>query len=324
MPRQAQQFQYDVALSFAGEHRTKVERLAILLRQAGVSSFYDDWEQASLWGRDLVQHLDEVYSRKALFCVIFISAEYVAKAWTQHELKSAQARAFREQREYILPLRLDDTAVPGIRETTAFIDLRKKTVEQVADLVIRKVTAVKGGAVPAGKPAVQPAEKPKPTEAAKRKATAADISAALPIKKQFTEHDRDKFVEKAFGVIASTFKASLAGLKAKNKGVVGEFRKLTATHFTAVVYRDGRRVSECGIRIDGGGWRGRKEIAYSTQSESTNMKNDWLTIEDDGQKLFLKGTSFSSFMGGQGAKAQMTPKEAAAMFWARLVDPLQR
>ena len=36
MPRQVQQFEYDVALSFAGEHRSKVEQLATLLRQASL------------------------------------------------------------------------------------------------------------------------------------------------------------------------------------------------------------------------------------------------------------------------------------------------
>ena len=80
---------YDVVLSFAGENRQIVEQFANLLKAEGLVVFYDKWEQAALWGSDLYQHLDDVYSKKARFCVIFISAEYAAKAWTSHELKSA-------------------------------------------------------------------------------------------------------------------------------------------------------------------------------------------------------------------------------------------
>jgi len=98
------EFEYDVALSFAGENRTPVERFANLLKLAGFSVFYDAWKKADLWGRDLYQHLDEVYSKKARFCVLFISAQYAAKAWTNHELKSAQTRAFRENKTAMLEL----------------------------------------------------------------------------------------------------------------------------------------------------------------------------------------------------------------------------
>src|SRR4051794_4431733 len=111
------EFEYDFALSFAGEHRVTVEQFANLLKKEGFSVFYDNWKKAELWGRDLYQHLDEVYSKKARFCVMFVSAEYAAKAWTNHELKSAQARAFQENEAYILPVRLDSTEIPGIRPT---------------------------------------------------------------------------------------------------------------------------------------------------------------------------------------------------------------
>ena len=49
---------------------------------------------------------------KARYCVMFFSQHYVAKAWTKHELKAAQARALNENEEYILPIRLDSTEIP--------------------------------------------------------------------------------------------------------------------------------------------------------------------------------------------------------------------
>src|SRR6218665_1064423 len=112
------EFQYDVALSFAGESRPIVDELAVLLRQEGLEVFYDDFKKSDLWGRDLFQHLDDVYANQARFCVMFLSEPYARKAWTNHELKSAQSRAFLQKNEaYILPVRLDDTEIPGIRPT---------------------------------------------------------------------------------------------------------------------------------------------------------------------------------------------------------------
>jgi hypothetical protein len=71
---------------------------------------------------------------------MFISVNYAAKLWTKREREAAQARAFRESREYILPLRLDDTVIPGLDETVAYIDLRTVPDEEVARLVQKKIS----------------------------------------------------------------------------------------------------------------------------------------------------------------------------------------
>jgi hypothetical protein len=131
--------EYDVALSFAGEDRDVVERLAQLLRAGGVRVFYDKYEQASLWGKDLYQYLSNVYQDKARYCVIFLSMSYQEKLWTRHELRSAQARAFKENREYILPVRLDDSEIPAILGTTGYIDIRSTKLEDLADLLRAKL-----------------------------------------------------------------------------------------------------------------------------------------------------------------------------------------
>ncbi len=127
----------DVCLSFAGENRQYVERVAAALRTAGVRFFYDSYEQVSLWGKDLYQHLDDVYRKRAAYCVVFISRAYAQKLWTKHELNSAQARAFQENREYILPVRLDDTQLPGVLPTTGYVS--DKSPEELAELIVKKL-----------------------------------------------------------------------------------------------------------------------------------------------------------------------------------------
>ena len=135
------EYKYQVALSFAGEDRIYAQRLTKILKEKGISVFYDQYEQAELWGKDLYQHLQSVYRDKAQFCVVFLSQAYAQKLWTRHELKQAQERAFREHREYILPVRIDDTNIPGISETTGYIDLRSTSLEMIADLLLKKLSS---------------------------------------------------------------------------------------------------------------------------------------------------------------------------------------
>ena len=105
--------------------------------------FYDKYEEVDLWGKDLYTHLKDVYEKRALFTVMFISEHYRDKLWTNHERKAAQARAFAESdKEYILPAFFDKAIeVPGLTKTTGYISLAKKTPEQVANLIVEKLTA---------------------------------------------------------------------------------------------------------------------------------------------------------------------------------------
>lgn len=135
------EFQYDVCLSFAGKQRPYVERVAKALRSQGVRVFFDDYEAAHLWGKDLFAHLDEVYGHLGRYCVLFASAEYARKVWTNHERRSAQARALKAKREYILPVRFDSTPIPGLPDTVHYIDLRKVRLSRLVRLILEKVGA---------------------------------------------------------------------------------------------------------------------------------------------------------------------------------------
>ena len=132
-------FEYDVALSFAGEQRSFVEQVAEDLTSRGIRPFYDDYEKGTLWGKDLYAHLTEIYQHLCRYCVIFISKEYAAKVWPNRERQSAQARALREKQEYILPVRFDDTPLPGLLETVGYIDLAGVSPNRLGDLIEEKI-----------------------------------------------------------------------------------------------------------------------------------------------------------------------------------------
>lgn len=117
--------EFDIALSFAGENRNYVDDVAEKLKADGVSVFYDVFYEVDLWGKDLYQYFNDLYKNRAIYSVIFISKYYHDKLWAKHELKSAQSRAFSENYEYLLPVRFDDTKIPGINDTTGYIDISK-------------------------------------------------------------------------------------------------------------------------------------------------------------------------------------------------------
>jgi len=81
----------------------------------------------------------KVYRGSVRYCVMFISASYAQKICPTHERRSAFERAIEAKEEYILPARFDHTPLPGLRKTNHYIDLREKTPEEFAALILKKL-----------------------------------------------------------------------------------------------------------------------------------------------------------------------------------------
>jgi hypothetical protein len=130
---------YDVALSFAGEDRDYVEKVAENLKTMGITVFYDRFEQVDLWGKDLAEHLGEVYGKDSRFVVLFLSKAYATKAWPNHEKQFAMGRRLSGEKERILPVRFDDTEIAGLPMTVGYLDLRALTPQKLTELIRQKV-----------------------------------------------------------------------------------------------------------------------------------------------------------------------------------------
>jgi len=130
---------FEVALSFAGEDRSYVEAVASYLKGRGVRVFYDAYEKVDLWGKNLYEHLTEVYGSRSRHVVMFISKHYADKVWPNHERKSAQARALSEKGEYLLPARFDDTPVPGLLSTVTYVSLGSLSPTEFGRLIEEKI-----------------------------------------------------------------------------------------------------------------------------------------------------------------------------------------
>lgn len=145
-----QKREFDIALSFAGEDREYVEQVANILKGQGISLFYDKFEEATLWGKNLYDYLSDIYRNKALYTIMFISENYNKKLWANHERQSMQSRAFQENQEYILPARFDETEIPGLLPTISYISLKGKTPTAFSEIIYKKLV-LSGLTVPSEK-----------------------------------------------------------------------------------------------------------------------------------------------------------------------------
>lgn len=139
MSLEIKNYDYDIALSFAGENREYVKEVANILKSYGVRVFYDEFEEHTLWGKNLISYLQDIYKEKAKYTIMFISEYYAKKIWTNHERNSMQERAFRESEEYILPARFDSTEIPGLYSTISYIDLNTKTPYEFVKVILLKI-----------------------------------------------------------------------------------------------------------------------------------------------------------------------------------------
>lgn len=133
-------FKYDVALSFASQEEHLAKRLTQLLQNKGIRVYYYSKYLADTWGKNLSQTSESIYTDEAQYCIVFVSEAYSKNRFTNLELDCIQARAFKQRSEYILPLKVDDTKIPGITSITCYFDLRNKNnsaleeaLKQVAD-----------------------------------------------------------------------------------------------------------------------------------------------------------------------------------------------
>lgn len=129
---------YDVAISFAGEHRDYAFELAKQLKKCDINVFYDKWDTVELWGTDLVTELPKRYAEESLFAVVLFSQEYPNKMYTRMEFEFMQQRQFMEQDRFILLISLDGSRPVNYPQTRSFINANDFSVDRIA-LLIRDI-----------------------------------------------------------------------------------------------------------------------------------------------------------------------------------------
>lgn len=149
-------------------------------------------------------------------------------------------------------------------------------------------------------------------------------SSNLRIKKEFTDHDKDDFLEKSFIYMCNFFENSLNELSHRNQNVTTKFRQIDANHFTAMIYLNGKVASQCKIWLGGRNTFG-GGICYSSNiTLNDNSMNDSISVETDGHIIYLKPLGLGlSFMNTNRENSNLTQEGASEYFWEMLIRNLQ-
>ena len=305
-------YEYDVAVSFAGEDRDIAEKLASTLRERGLKVFYDVYERAKMWGENLYEHLTDVYANKARYCIMLVSQYYAEKVWTNLERQSAQARALRETEAYILPVRLDDTLIPGLLETIRYEDLRTSSVEQIADLVEQKLgkTPMKDGST------INVSDK--------QYSSRRNFNVSLPnIPRRVTQRDRDRFLQESFNIIRQYFQQALSTLERQYPEVDTDIMEINKLKIICKIYFHGDIKSQCKIWL--GSFSKTESICYSEgriEIDRDTSMNDWISVVENEGVLYLAPSGMNVY--STRSQNDMTQEEAAAYLWERFTAYLDR
>lgn len=133
-------FEFDVAISFAGEDRPVASEINAVLRRAGYRVFYDREQQHHLLGEDLATYLHDMYLRRSHYAIVIVSANFLRSRWAGNwEWPAVLARMQSQREPYVLPYLIDHVRLPGLNPTIGFASLDQFRPREFAQLVVRKL-----------------------------------------------------------------------------------------------------------------------------------------------------------------------------------------
>lgn len=125
---------YDVALSFAAEDRTVAREIAKELEKEKIKVFFDETSSSELWGRDLYEHLNKLYTDTKV-CIVLVSKNYNEKQWTALEWRNLMAHSATRPSFAILPVHIDRSEVPEDIAHFGYVPWNASAVHKLTGLV---------------------------------------------------------------------------------------------------------------------------------------------------------------------------------------------
>ncbi|MBT8227535.1 MAG: toll/interleukin-1 receptor domain-containing protein [Dactylosporangium sp.] len=136
---------YDIAVSFAGAQRARVEPIVRACQALGLQVFYDKDNTVEFWGRNFITDMRAIYGgARARYFVPFLSKEYLASAYPMDEFTTAMRRAIEVGEDnYILPIVVGSVEVPGelLNPAIGFLRLEDYPVDRLAQIIAGRVRA---------------------------------------------------------------------------------------------------------------------------------------------------------------------------------------
>ena len=293
-------YQYHVAISFAGENRVFAEAVAEGLRSNGLEVFYDEFYREKLWGEELPVKLGEIYSDASQYCIMILTNHYLEKMWTHVERQNAIQRQIKQKGQaYILPIRLDGFLgdVPGLPSTIGYLSFRSNQSDAVVEAFLKKIGL------------------PVSSEAQKNSKKSQPPSYIPKIKKTFTDKEKNLFLRAAYDELISQLEQFASETHASYPHIEHEMEKVTSRKTLFTIYDGGKQITQFKVWI--GGLTGGDSISIlhgnRMDIENDSSMNESLSLEEQDDELRLKPMGMWMF-GGDRDKP-MTPIEAAEYIW---------
>lgn len=318
-----------ITLFFSYSHKDETLRdelevhLSLLKKQGVIETWHDRRiGPGKEFEKEISEHLEKADIILLLVSPYFLASDYcydieMIRALKRHERGEAR----------VIPVILDPCdwktapfgklqAVPKDGKPVSKFPNQHDAFLEVVQAVRRAVAELKPG------PSLEPEERQVDTSFTVQEVTRQIRSSNLRIRKEFSDRDKDEFLDQSFEFIANFFENSLSELADRNPEVDTKYKRIDAHHFSAIVYINGAIASQCRIWFSG-----RKSfggIAYSSNaSGDDNSINESLSVTDDGHSLFFKPLGLA-FSGRSPVGNELLSQQGAAEYlWEILMRPLQ-
>lgn len=144
-------------------------------------------------------------------------------------------------------------------------------------------------------------------------------SSNLRVRKEFSDADKDRFLKRSFEYAAKFFETSLQELHERNASIEVDFTRIDARQFSASAYRNGKKISQCRIRLNSGAMFGAGITFSFDDSDHGNSYNEMVSVGADDQSLFL--TPIGMFRAA--SNAHLSEEGAAELFWTMFMERMQ-
>lgn len=131
---------FRVALSFPGEHRSRVEKIAEALADnlGRERVLYDKWLAAELNRVNLDTYLSNLYHEDSDLIAVFLCKEYNAKEWCGLEWRACRDLLKHKRDAQLMFFRLDHADIPGLYSIDGYQDISTMSDRDVAAAILQR------------------------------------------------------------------------------------------------------------------------------------------------------------------------------------------
>jgi hypothetical protein len=132
---------FKIALSYPGERRDFVKQVADRLAdQVGRDRvLYDRYYEAEFARPGLATYLQHLYHDESELIAVFLCTDYERKEWCGLEWRAVLDLIKQRQAATVMPLRFDDTEIPGLFSIDGYVWIGGRTPQEIADLILQRM-----------------------------------------------------------------------------------------------------------------------------------------------------------------------------------------